>query len=919
MSEDPSELQRKIRELEEQIARLKEQSASHNAELQGDGAIAQVGSKAVGKMGILVEGSFQGNIYMGKDPAEDEKRLNLYRRMVMQSTASLPLRGVDVGASDPSQAQQSIGLANVYVDLDTTQQVKLSEKDTRPLAVLEAVIQNKHLVLLGNPGSGKSTFGSFLAHCLAAHVLKPQQGWLKHLNGWPDQEADLLPVIVVSRDFARSHAEKLPANVESRHLLDFIKVRLAAQKLDFAAQPIEKALDAGKAIVLLDGLDEVPTQSQRLFVRDAVRAFIKRYPHCRFLISCRVLSYQQPEKGKPDLRLTELPSFEIAPFDQAKIDRFVTGWYAELRRLGSVSTPDVNPLTARLREAVRRPDLLCLASNPLLLTVMSLVHSHRRRLPDVRTLLFEEMIDILLWCWEEVQENGSKVSPNLRQYLLEAGRTAVDLRGILWKLAYNAHSTIKLDAGGDGLAEISEGCIIKSLAKLKSHDVNQKGELEWAQHVVDLMKKHSCLLIKHQQGFFSFTHRIFQEYLAGAYLTAQIDFSKQILALTQKDLGLWHEPILHAVSRLVYVNGDVNKALTLVSELLPQNTVDTETHWQLAWPAEKILLEIGIRRVHDSIFGQDLLKFSQSRLKSLLESGKLPPTERVRAGNTLAGIEDPRFDPESWYLPRDKTLGFVMIPAGEFIMGSNRFKSEEPRDKVSLSYDFWIAKFPVTVAQFRFFAKDTGNEKKYEDAVGGIDNHPVVNISWFDAIDYCNWLNIKLSTIGNRKGEQESRLWNGIQNRQLRVILPSEAEWEKAARGTDGREFPWGNSIDPGRANYCETSLGSSSPVGVFPGGASPYSLQDTSGNTWEWTRSLYRPYPYQPKDGREALYTEQDYRQQSGKKKNGEEVLYCLRGGSFSYDADYVRCAYRGSVYPVKRLNDIGFRVVVCPLFCAF
>jgi hypothetical protein len=196
----------------EEQDKLKAKLAAYEAKLIGEGAIAQgTNAKALGKNAILVEGNFIGNIYQGADPAEDEKRLATYRRWVLQSTSSLLLRGVDVGASDPAQAQKAIGLANVYVDLDTTQQVKLTaeqrekrkkekaggleREETRPLPVLEAAIRNQRFVLLGDPGSGKSTFVNFLAYCLAAHVLEPGAGWLAHLNGWPQAEEDLLPYL----------------------------------------------------------------------------------------------------------------------------------------------------------------------------------------------------------------------------------------------------------------------------------------------------------------------------------------------------------------------------------------------------------------------------------------------------------------------------------------------------------------------------------------------------------------------------------------------------------------------------------------------------------------------------------------------------------------------------------------------------
>jgi hypothetical protein len=133
----------------------------------------------------------------------------------------LPLRGVDVGASDPTTGHRPLALANVYVDLDTTSAVKttakdkksrggepgLLEKDTRPLGALEATIANRHLVLLGIPGGGKSTFVSHLAHCLAMAALEPAANWLAHVPGWSPKEADALPILVFELRRAVQSAE----------------------------------------------------------------------------------------------------------------------------------------------------------------------------------------------------------------------------------------------------------------------------------------------------------------------------------------------------------------------------------------------------------------------------------------------------------------------------------------------------------------------------------------------------------------------------------------------------------------------------------------------------------------------------------------------------------------------------------------
>ena len=512
-----------------------------------------------------------------------------------------------------------------------------------------------------------------------------------------------------------------------------------------------------------------------------------------------MLSYQPPEQDKPDLRLSELPSFEIAPFDEEKIGRFVEAWYAELARLGTVKTEDQKGLTARLAEAVARPDLKRLAPNPLLLTVMALVHTHKGRLPDARALLYEETVDILLWRWEQIKLGGDEDAPRLRQYLLEAGRMDVDLKRALWELAYRAHAMSKPDDDGEGLADIPEHRILKALAALKCDEQHPDGDLNWAQRLVDLMKVRAGLLLERQPEVFTFPHRTFQEYLAGAHLAAQTKFATETAALARADTPHWREAVLYAAGKLVYVNADVGKALSLVAELCPADAEDSEAAWRLAWLAGEVMSEIGLKRARDSAQGRDLLRRVQERLKDLLEGGKLAPRERAEAGDVLAALGDPRFDSEAWYLPKDSTLGFVQIPAGKFIMGSKEKEgrdNERPQHEVELP-DFWMAKYPVTVAQFREFVNETGYKKFDEDALRDPDTRPVRYVTWYNALEYCKWLDGELKAVSRQQLVQlgdtvAQNFWQGLVDGKFHVTLPSEAEWEKAARGADGRHLSLG-------------------------------------------------------------------------------------------------------------------------------
>ena len=153
-----------------------------------------------------------------------------------------------------------------------------------------------------------------------------------------------------------------------------------------------------------------------------------------------------------------------------------------------------------------------------------------------------------------------------------------------------------------------------------------------------------------------------------------------------------------------------------------------------------------------------------------------------------------------------------------------------------------------------------------------------MSVTWHDAVAYCQWL--------SQKTEKPYR-------------LPSEAEWEKGARGNDGRIYPWGNQWDAKRCNSEEGGKGDTTPVGAYPQGASPYGLLDMAGNVWEWTLSVYKGYPYDPEDGREDLEA---------------EGLRVLRGGAFRYSRRLGRCASRVGIDPYRRYWHYGFRVVVSP-----
>jgi sulfatase modifying factor 1 len=218
--------------------------------------------------------------------------------------------------------------------------------------------------------------------------------------------------------------------------------------------------------------------------------------------------------------------------------------------------------------------------------------------------------------------------------------------------------------------------------------------------------------------------------------------------------------------------------------------------------------------------------------------------------------------------PHDSAV-MVFIPAGAFPMGSADGEADErPVHQVYLD-DYFIYQTPVTVAQYRKFCTATGRPMPTAPNWGWQDTHPVVNVSWHDAQAYATW-------AGGR--------------------LPTEAQWEKAARGDDGRTYPWGAIWDAAKCNSSASNLNKTTPVGSYPAGASPYGVLDMAGNVWNWCADWY--------DG--AYYQTSPARNPTGPTTGTSRVL---RGGSWYDIEDYTRGAYRSGNLPVLWGNYYGFR----------
>jgi formylglycine-generating enzyme required for sulfatase activity len=792
--------------------------------------------------------------------------LTAYLERLIQDTSPLSLAGIDPAAAGGDA--EALSLDAVYTALltQTPREDRGQLQGAEHLSALEQLNRHQRMVLLGDPGSGKSTFINFVALCMAGEILGPPRAGLDLLRApLPDDEkqlqpwdhGSLLPVRVVLRDFAAQRLPPAGAKATAQHLWDFIADSLAAVSLGSCAEAVHRRLLEQGGLILLDGLDEVPEAEQRREqLLAVVKDFVKTFSRCRVLLTSRTYAYQEQ-----DWKLPGFTEAVLAPFTGGQIRRFITRWYAHSESLRMLTESDSRGKAAHLQSAIfSRPHLRELAGRPLLLTLMACLHAWRGTdLPEKREQLYAVTVDLLLDRWEKQRlihdaQGRPVVQQSLAQYLdVEKDKVLQALE----ELAFEVHAS---QGDRPGTADVPQGDLLGRLMSVgRSPSCNPAV-------LADYLSQRAGLLVPRGVGVYTFPHRSFQEYLAACHLSIE-DFPSTVAELGREDPDRWREVVLLAGAKAA--RGTPGPAWQLAHELCYREPDDPEALLADAWGAHlagQVIAEsvdlsrkIGeanrrqldlLRRWHVHLLGTDLF----------------PARERALAGKTLALLGDPRFDPDFWFLPREPERGFVEIPAGPFLMGE-----DDEQHEVTLPA-FSIGRYPVTVAQFRAFVEHSGYEADPR-ALEGVANHPVVRVSWHDAVAYCEWLAERPREAG----------------REVKVTLPSEAEWEKAARGTDAREYPWGSGEDPEKASYDDTGLGEPSTVGCFSKGVSPYGCEEMSGNVLEWTGDVFE-------DAEES------------------QVLRVLRGGSFVNGSWFARCACRLRVVPGFRGFGLGFRVVLSP-----
>ena len=828
-----------------------------------------------------------------RDLAADDAAVARYLRYRSDRDA-LPEQqrtSVEIYPPGPARARDRDGLRGAAASwADVVPGSGQSLYATGPELVSAAIDAHPQLVLLGAPGSGKSTVLRYLALRLAQAGLDNTLDVAKLLPGW--RAGNLLPVLVPLRPLARRLSAAVntdsPADALWNYLADTLE---AGGRRAGLAEAVAEELRQQNVILLLDGLDEIAGTDQRAAVTTAIAAFAQQHPACRIVVACRVRAYAVAQQE--GWQLPGWPVSVLAEWNLGQMRAFAVAWYDAVAALDGRDTVWAARQSGDLAQTIRaRPELQRIGRQPLMMTIMALVHDNDTSLPRDRVVLYRRCMELLLAQWEKAKEHSEY--GRLMDFM---GLPQFDVKQLLplfSEAALLAHRAARPGEAG-------------SLRKADLKDIVDRGleRLGVAERTLPITRfleyvdgRAGLLQANASQDEFTFPHQSFQEYLAGIQLVQGAQPTDAIWPLRHDDR--WRGAILLGVAEMSQTT--VAPVHHLLCRLVDQPGRAPADHTPDLLLAAEISEDLGWEQLctRDELFISVRQRLATA-LAATLGTATMPATTRVAAGRALGGVGDLR--PGVCGFPLDMVR---FARPQQFTIGAGGHGDERGGRPMTLR-PFALARYPITNAQYQVFMADGGYEltQRWWQGTAGVwlrrvqmtaprdwdnprvgivrPNHPVVSISWYEARAFCMWLS--QSTQHNEASAQ--------------FVLPSEAEWEYAARGPQARTYPWGQEEpDAERANYNQVYNGTSA-VGCFPAGRTPEEIEDLAGTVWEWTRSEFRQYPYDPDDGRKA----------------GDDVSqkrFTRRGGGwFNHSLD-LRAARRGSNAPDSHLDFLGFRLAL-------
>jgi hypothetical protein len=576
-----------------------------------------------------------------------------YYRDLAAECGRLPLGVVDPRFAQPGP-QAEVSLPSIYTDLHVVsvprdrgeaerryglRLARGEEGERQPLLDLVSGDRGGRLVLVGDAGSGKSTFVDYLTYRLADALAKGEAPAVAEgLRG-------LLPIRLVLRRTAaliRGDDPDAGADLLWRALEQDIARRLGSKVAERLFPVLQQRLLDPKqgGLVLLDGLDEVPESGAlREVLLAAVRRLADGLPaRSRVLLTARPYAYADPKWHLPGFA-----ELALAPFDGDQVTHFIAHWYRAVRPVMGWDQATAEQRGHALRQAIEeRAYLGDLASRPLLLTLMATLHTSWGQLPEDRADLYEESVKLLITRWQTGREvvgpDGQPVrEPGIARALGLGEKT---LRQALDRLAFETHERqAALAERDDAPADISRGQVIAVFSELCPQDLNPGVLLEY-------LETRAGLLIARREGVYAFPHRSFQEYLAACHLAnSSADFGGELRRRVWEDPTWWREVYLLGVGKKR--QGGLGDAVNLVNALVPASPAETdgigERHWQAAVLGAKALLEL---KFPGQALGQPhyeaVLRRVRRWLVELITGGRLVPKERLEAGDALALLGDPR-------------------------------------------------------------------------------------------------------------------------------------------------------------------------------------------------------------------------------------------------------------------------------------
>lgn len=838
------------------------------------------------------------------------------------------------------------------------------QNETLPLMQALAELKTKHLVIRGGVGAGKTSFINYLTHCL----IQSHQGQV--INDLPKQLIRRPVVRLLLRKVGLNLDESSPVNSgfmwqaiqqEISELIhsgtDHLTELSEHEVKSFITVYSQRLKQDG--IILLDGLDEVSeSQGKRAQLRQAIENFVQVAPNALVIVTGRPYAYERQEQ-----KLAHFQQADLSPMTAEQIRAFVSHWYRVARQPNGWTEQQAEKRAKQLSDEIfSRPYLPEMAKNAMLLTLFIGLDYADIRLPSSRAKLYEEAVELLLQRWHQnLKDYRDNLDPAEQEGLLVLERSRDELLKALKTLAYKTYLDLTPALGEkvDTIAldfdhEVIIGHLYKPFGQSCDHD-----------HLLYFLQYRSAILIAgYQEESFQFAHKSFHEYLAASHLMSLPSWKQKIEDLLRQNQDWWREVFLLLVKK--YADLEEGEAIQLLQHLLRHYSTQTTSpiEHRLVLLVATSALELKLPdKLDEDIAYQQLYLALQNSLISIMQANILELPERAEAGRLLGQLGDPRSgitikkqNSEPLYRERQgkrhtlPDIDWVKIPAGSFLMGTQGdegYKNEKPAHTVDLP-EFHISRSPITNAQYRCFLEaglyedqtfwqeklpaaaylwlsgtaldetlfKTMSEKTQEvyrtwltgdterrqpyywtDKQWNLDNHPVVGVSWFEALAYSLWLN-ELGAAVKPEGFMPTS----------RIRLPSEEEWEYAARGNNSLQYAWGLNADKQLGNYADTGIQRTSSVGLFPPSLA-FGLHDMSGNVWEWTSSRWGKNFNSP-DFPYAQWQEQ----QAQRNQLDPMEFRIIRGGSWFNYADILRCALRNGGHPHNRYDHLGFRMVNCP-----